>query len=139
MEQINHWEERVPHYYGDLVRKIFVTGGIVMIITLPFFTDLLPVTPLYSIFFILILGFVAGLISPKHRWVAVLNAFIAGASLVVFEAYAVIIYLSENKDSKSTAFFWINEVLALLFFFALYYSGKTLRGVLKKKNANISL
>ncbi len=118
------------HYYGDLVRKLFLAGAIIMLAGLPFFADLISTPLMVSIFAIVLIGTAAGFMNPKQLWVAILNALIAVGALVVFEMSAV----SDFKlYSIGHPLFWIDQVLALLFLVALYYEVKTLRGMLLKQ------
>ena len=116
----------VPHYYGDVVRTFFIIGGVVMIVTLPVFADRIPVSFQLSLLAILVVGFLAGLTNPRHVWVMVINALVSAVAFFDFEYYAVSTYSSLTLFSNG--FFWINQILAIDFFLALYYSAKTIRG-----------
>lgn len=116
------------HYYGDIVRRLFFAAGLIMLITLSTFKQLLPVPTLVSIFAILIVGFLAGLTNPLQKWVMVLNTGISLVGLITFEYHAVTGY-----DNLSDPLFWVNQGLAFIFFFALYYSTKTMRGAMLRE------
>src|SRR3989338_342757 len=116
------------HYYGDIVRRLFFIAGLIMLITLSTFKQLLPVPTFVSIFAILIVGFLAGLTNPLQKWVMALNTGISLIGLTTFEYHAVIGY-----DNLSDPLFWINQGLAFIFFFALYYSIKTVRGAMLRE------
>jgi|SRR3989344_6923238 len=127
-----------PHYYGDIVRKLFVLGGVVMLVTEPFFTDFLPVSVFVSLVIIVFLGIFAGLTSPRHRWVQIVNMLIAAVAVFVFEYYAIDIYLRMGLYGiKTGGFFWVNQALAVIFFAALYFGSKTLRGRLGGRDGAI--
>lgn len=104
----------VSHYYGDIVRKLFLAAGVIMLVSLPATISLLAV---------LAVTIVAGLTNPRQMWVMWLNAAVSLAGIVAFEYHAI---LSSGTDPAWL--FVVDQVLALLFFFALYYSIKTLRG-----------
>lgn len=114
----------VPHYHGDVVRVLFFVAGIIMLIGLPFFKDLIPFSLNISILSILVLGLIAGFTNPRQMWVAIINVLISLAGFIIFEYYAV------TSFDPSTLFFWTNQALALIFFLTLYFSTKTLRGFL---------
>ena len=116
-EQTNY----VPHYYGDIVRSLFIIVGIAMLITLPILKTEVPVSVPISIILVLVVGVVAGLTSPQHRWVMVADAVIALCGVVIFE------YAAANLSELWGVFFWANQFLAIIFFIALYYSAKSLR------------
>lgn len=115
----------IEHYYGDLVRKLFMFAAIVMIVGLPFVYQNIPMPFILSLGGIVVLGIFAGLTNPKQVWVMALNFFIALACSIIFEIFAVRAF-ADQVDF----FFIINQLLALVFLFALYYSTKSLRGKL---------
>ena len=96
-----------------------------MAISLPSVNNLLPVNKVDSIIAIGVVGVLAGLTNPKQTWVAYANVVVATIATGVFEYYAIDAY---NRYSASDILFWINQALAITFFFGLYYSTKTLRG-----------
>ncbi len=118
----------MEHYYGDTIRRLFLAAGIIMIITLPFFSALLPFPVVISSIGVLIIGFVAGMTSPRQSWVIILNLLVSVAGLALFEYYAVSAYHIQPQTQTTGLLFWTDELLALIFFFTLYFSGKTLRG-----------
>ena len=115
----------LPHYYGDIVRKLFMAAGVIMLISLPFFREFLPVPTLLSLAAILIVSIVAGLTNPMQRWVMALDSFTALVGLFAFEYYAISRY-----GDIPWLLFGTDQLLAIIFFFALYYSVKTFRGTL---------
>jgi len=122
-----HTPDESAHYYGDLVRKLFMAAAVIMLIGLPFFHDYIPVPVNYSVLGIILLGIFAGLVNPKLYLVTLLNTMIATVALIAFEFYAI-----KSFTQQQSFFFVINELLAIIFLFALYYSTKTLRGTMSK-------
>lgn len=121
--------EKMAHYYGDLVRKFFLAAAVFMLIMLPFMNQFLEV-PLYlSILIAIGISVFAGLTNPVQRWVAVLNFSIALVGVSVAEYQAVIGYTAYSITHRT---FWANQILAILFLVALYYSTKTVRGMFLK-------
>ena len=121
-------QQYVGHYYGDSVRVIFLISGLVMLCSFPFFSSLIGVPAVISILSIIGLVFLGGLISPKSRFIFVLS------SIVLFEYYAYFAYSTLPATSAlHIAFFWVNQILAILFFFATYLSVKTLRAMWENK------
>lgn len=110
------------HYYGDTVRQLFVVAGLLMLASGPFFRSALPVPAFVSVLAVLLVGLAAGLINPRQLWTIGLNTVVALVGFVVFEYYALMAY-----GGVSILFFWVNQILALIFFIALYLSTKTLR------------
>ncbi len=119
------------HYYGDQVRILFVIGGLIMIITYPFFNPLIGIPAPLAIIGFASLAIFGGFMNPKQKWVIKASSIISVLAFVIFEYVAVNAYLKLSPTKNiNIAFFWINQVLALIFFFAAYLSTKTLRGML---------
>jgi hypothetical protein len=125
-------EERnnLSHYYGDVVRRLFLAVALIMIVGLPFISDYLSVAPVFSILGVIVLGLAAALTSPALVWESVLNVVISTVGFVIFEIQSVKTYHDYGLINR---FFIINLVLGLLFLFALYFGVKTLRGALLEK------
>jgi hypothetical protein len=119
-------EPNTPHYYGNVVRALFVAAALIMLVGLPALTAYLSVSTPISVVGMLVLGLSAGLTNPKQIWVAVVNACIAIVGFMVFESYAVSSYQIFGSTSK---FFITNLVLSFIFILAVYFSVKTLRGL----------
>jgi len=119
------------HYYGDIVRFLFMLAAIIMLITLPFLVDKLPTSVYVSIFIILAIGILAGITNPLQKWMSVLNGVISTAALFTFEYYAV---SSLTNSGIKNLYFITNQILAIVFLFALYYSIKTIRAMYIKEN-----
>lgn len=113
-----------PHYYGDIVRKLFIASAAVMIILLPFIKDELGWPVFLSVCAVFVLGLAAGFTTPRRRDVSLYNVLISLVGLFIFEFEAIVVY---GKDNYSFLLFWGSQILAVLFLFALYFSVKTFR------------
>lgn len=118
---------QATHYYGDTVRIFLITGAVLMLVTLPVFRNLISMPLWLSLIAILAIGVAAGLTNPVRAGSAWLNVFIAGAALLIFEYYAVDAY---GRYGFGSFLFIADQLLALDFLIALYYSVKTVRGML---------
>lgn len=116
--------ENMFHYYGNLVRRLFLGGAIVMLLSLPFLNPLLPIPLFYSLLAIIVLSIVAGFTSPRKRWAIAIDEIIAIVAVLAFEYYAVGYYVQYAGWSW---LFIVNQLLALDFLVALYFNTKTLR------------
>ncbi len=117
------------HYYGDIVRRCFLFAAIVMLVTIPFFQYIIGFPTNVSIIGILVVSAAAGFTNPRHKQTAFLNAVISAIGLVIFEHYALDAY---QKYAFDNMLFLVNQVLAVDFLIALYYSVKTTRGMLMR-------
>jgi hypothetical protein len=117
------------HYYGDVIRTLFVLAGVVMLVMLPFFTPLIKMPLFISIIGILVLAIFAGFLNPRQLWIVVANTIIAVIACAIFEYNAAITYVTPTTDlSLSKGFFWVNQILAFLFFVSIYLGVKSVRG-----------
>lgn len=114
----------VAHYHGDTVRILFLVGGVIILGALPFFKNLLPVGPGFLTVFVVLLALGAAIVNPFQRWIVFVNLIIAIVAVILFEYVAVVGY-GTDKPVLSI----IRQILAIVFLFALYYSGKTLRAM----------
>jgi hypothetical protein len=120
-------KSRAHHYYGDIERTLFILGGLVMLVGLFFFYQYLPFPSYISLLAIVILVIIAGLLSPRQKWLAVVNMVIAALGSLIFGLQAFVTRLEADMGYFPAALPWVNLAIALIFLFALYFSTKTLR------------
>ncbi len=119
------WIYRLPiisHYYGDSVRLLFLSATVLMLVGAPLYTDDLASQSLAIIIGALALVVIAGLMSPRMRFAKVLGAACSVIGAAVYETWA----LSGYSVTPGYVFL-LREFIALIFFFALYFSLKTVR------------
>ena len=119
-----------PHYYGDIVRKLFIAGGVLMLVTLPIFYKDIPIPFTLSVFAILAIVLLAGLTNPRQTWVTVLDLIVSAFAFMSFEYVAI--FEGTYSGAFQSGFFWITQALAVIFFIAVYFSAKTLRGMYRR-------
>ena len=123
-EILSENQEKIAHYYGDTVRKLFLTIAAASAVVIPVWGNLLPVNLLFEIVGIVLLVFLAGFTNPVKKWGLICNTFAALFGVIAFEMAATTLYYSD-----SLILFAFREGIALLFLFALYFSLKTLRNM----------
>lgn len=116
----------VPHYYGDVVRILFLAVAVISAIAIPIVGDLLPFGTLVQVGSALVLVLLAGLTNPHGRVVAALNTIVAAAGALLVESVAIARYAVDTLP-----LFMAREAAALIFLFAFYYSVKTLRAMMR--------
>ena len=114
--------QKIPHYYGDVVRVLFVVVAVLLLISIPMFGTVLPFGVPAQIVGAIILVLCAAFTNPHSKWIVVANAIIAGCAVMLFEAAGIFLY---TKDA--IPLFFVREAGALLMLFALYFSVKTAR------------
>src|SRR3989344_1493474 len=129
--EYNIKQETFKHYHGDKVRVLFVIADFIMVVVFPFFRSLISLPMPLSILGSIALAVFGGLMNPKQKWVIFLNTLLPVVAFLFFEYYAVYAYNNLSPaESLHRTFFWVNQLLALIFFFAAYLSTKSLRGAL---------
>ncbi|OGZ96266.1 MAG: hypothetical protein A2847_00645 [Candidatus Sungbacteria bacterium RIFCSPHIGHO2_01_FULL_50_25] len=126
-------EHAPAHYYGDIVRRLFVASGILILIGMPFFADYLPYMASVSAIAAILIAITAGTANPRSRGVQILLLAVSALGVLFFESYAAYSYRYFSLSGRGILFFLLMQVLAVLFFFALYFSTKTIRWMVRKK------
>lgn len=117
------------HYHGDRIRVLFILTGLMMVSTLPVFNVLVNVPITVSILAIVGLAVLGGFLNPAWKWIIYVDTIVAIIAFIAFEYYAVSTYMNLSLDIPiNFYFYWINQIMALFFFMAIYFSIKTVRG-----------
>lgn len=121
------WLYRMPtiaHYYGDTVRKLFLAAAVLMLIGAPLYSDDISAQGTVLVLASLVLAIVAGVMSPQMRIAKFASVIISIVGTLIFELWALGAY---NAAGFPNSLFVVREIIALTFFFALYFSLKTAR------------
>lgn len=121
------FEQPVPHYYGDIVRKQLILAGIAILFATLIDTDLRTFYFFIAGFGVLFFVVLAGLTSPVSRRAIVTASIVSGVMFVLFEYFAVGAYI--ERDTFFNLVFIIRQTIAVIFLFSVYFSTKTLRGM----------
>lgn len=125
---------RVPNYYGDSVRAIFLVIS-VMLIVAESAGATLPLSSAASVFAATALVIAAGVTNPTQKWVHWVNAGFSLFGTLFFGITAVEKYRAGARFPDPSFIFV--ELIALLSLAALYLSTRTIRGRFEKANAGI--
>ena len=120
--------DKTPHYFGHTIRRFFFFGAFVMLATLPFFKNELAIPVGFSIFAIIAVTFAAGYTSPHSRWILIFDVIVAAFGLLVFGFHSITGYSTNGMQGVREVLFYTNQVLALSFLAAFYFSVKSVRG-----------
>lgn len=123
-EHVPH-RHKVPHYYGDTTRFLFVFAAIVLLIAKSTGADL-PLTSIETVFGALFLVVAAGITNPEQGWIHWLNAAMAMYGTLLFGITAIQRYSAHVSVSDSS--FIYTETLALVSLITLYFTTRTIRG-----------
>ena len=117
--------EQIPHYYGDVVRGLFLASVLIMLGGAPFYADMLIQQLPFLIVGAAVMVILAATTNPWSVMVMRLNAVISGVGAVVFEYWAL-----TNYQTGSPVEFALRQAIALMCVFAFYFALKTLRSML---------
>lgn len=126
-DNVPSYEEPVPHYYGDIVRRNLLLAGLFILIATPIDADLRPFYFFIAGFGVLFFVILAGLTSPTSRRSLITAGIVSGVMFVLFEYFAVGAYL--KYDTFFSLVFLVRQIIAIIFLFSVYFSTKTLRGM----------
>lgn len=115
------------HYYGDIVRRLFLFGAVLMLFAFPLFSPAIPVEPTLNIIAIVLLSVMAGLTNPRQKWTLVIDIVVSIVAFAVPEYYAITF-----SHLGGSPLFVINQFLAFCFLIALYFSVKSARNAFGK-------
>lgn len=121
----------LQHYYGDIVRYLFIVAAILMVIGLPIFQNYIQGPLIISIIAIVVLGIAAGLTNPKQKISAVVNLIISIFGFIIFTYTSVNAINQAPSDDK---FLLTNIILSIMFLFATYFAMKTVRAEMLDPN-----
>lgn len=114
----------LAHYYGDIVRQLLLLAAAVLLVGAPFYSADLPSELPFDVIGALVLVCLAAFTSPTNRLIILADTVAAGVGMVLFELWALTTY-----GETSIIVSLLRQAIALLFLFALYFGGKTLRGL----------
>lgn len=128
-DRIHHTvlEHRQLHYYGGVVRALFIVAALVLLIAKTVGAEL-PLSLTGSVVTAVLLIVAAGITTPVLVWIQWINEVFALWGTLLFGTSAIEHYRA-GSTIADTSFFAV-EVLAILFLIALYYATKTVRGIL---------
>lgn len=121
--QVGHHSRAPAHYYGDVVRALFLAAAIVMFIG-AFTATGLPLPTIASICWIVVLVLIAGLTNPIQRGVQWVNVIISVIGVLIFGGDAF------SRFHTFTDLFGKGIFIAavgLIFILSLYFATRTLR------------
>lgn len=117
-------KKSIPHYYGDLVRIIFIIGAIFVLLGIPTMASIFNIPAIIPIISVAILGITAGITNPVQLFSLRLNVAVSVIFLIFFAYMGWYSYASGVGGFAG----FINQVSAVLFLIASYFSVKSLRG-----------
>ena len=117
----------LEHYYGDIVRMLFVGIAVVIGLCIPFLADR-HLGVVIGVPFVVVLILLAGLTNPRGRIVLLADLIVSIIGIFFSEVTAISAY-----DVQAWGWLAILEFVAMLFFVTAYFSVKTVRAMAMRK------
>lgn len=118
------------HYYGDIVRKLLLGGATVILLTLPWLYKEWPLSFYAWVVMVFVVGVFAGVTNPRLRIISLFDFIIASVGFLFFGIDGIRVV---STQGAANLHFFTAEILMLIFFFDVYFTVKTLRGMLLGK------
>lgn len=115
------------NYYSKATQSIFMVAGILMVFTFPYFIKYFKTEGLALMFAMVLLAVLAGMSSSKNSLFMKFNSLVAILGFVLSAYRGVVIFFRGVEEPLAIFSFWTHQLLALLFFFAIYFSVRALR------------
>lgn len=122
-------QRKFSHYHGDEVRVLFLVSALVLVVAESIGADL-PLTTTGAVVAAIILVVAAGITNPAQSGVHWFNALLAAFGTLLFGISAVNHYRAGLSLFDSS--FASTEALALLSLVALYFTTRTIRGLVQR-------
>lgn len=119
----------IPHYHGDGVRILFVIGAMVLIVAQSTGASL-PLSSFGTVLSAVFLVIAAGITNPMQYEIHWINALLSIAGTVLFGTTAVESYRA-GINVFNPSFLYV-EALALISLLALYFTTRTIRGIIQR-------
>lgn len=118
MALVNLKSEKIYFNFFSSTRMSFLSAAVLMLVSLPFMHNLIPFTEEISIVFILLISIISGVNSIHSTWISIFDTIFSAVCFVFFSFYTVQLFIKQDIN----LFFWINNFLGIIFFFATYFS-----------------
>lgn len=116
-----------PTYYMKATQSIFLVAGILMIFTFPYFLKYFKASGMVLLFVVVLLAVLAGFATSGNRLLLKFNALVAVFGFVMAAYRGVAIFFRGVEDPLAIFSFWTHQILALVFFLAIYFAIRAAR------------
>ncbi len=116
-----------PGYYLKATQSIFLVAGIVMVFTFPYFLKYFNFGGMALMFIMVLLAVLAGFTGSGNKLVLKFNTLVAIAGFVLAAYRGVVIFFRGVEEPLAIFSFWTHQILALVFFLAIYFAARAMR------------
>jgi hypothetical protein len=126
-----HSRKSQLHYYGDIVRVLFILSATLLLLAITTGANL-PLSSVGTIIAAIILVITGGITNPEQHMIHWINEGIAILGVLIFGISAINNYRAGASLNNPSYIY--TELIALISLLALYYTTKTVRGILLRTN-----
>lgn len=119
----NNWS----NYYLKATQSIFLVAGILMVFTFPYFLKYFNFSGMALMFIMVLLAVLAGYTGGGNKLVLKFNTLVAIAGFVMSAYRGVVIFFRGVEEPLAIFSFWTHQLLALVFFLAIYFAVRAMR------------
>ena len=112
----------ITHYYGDVVRELFLGGAALMLVASPLYADSLQMEFPFIVLGSLVAVALAAFTNPHKRLSSIGDCVVSGAIVVIYGVWGL-----SGYDMINPIAFVLRLAIAVIFLFAFYYALKTVR------------
>lgn len=120
-------KREIPHYHGDELKVLFLMAAVILIFAQSTGAEL-PLSTTGAVLIAALLVIAAGITNPTQAWIHWVNGVLAFLGTLLFGRAAVAHY-REGLQVLDSSFLYI-EGLAMISLIALYFTTRTIRGIL---------
>lgn len=114
-------------YHSRAVQSIFLVAGALMVSTFPYLIKHFNTSALLLMFLMVFVAVLAGLTTSKGYAVLRVNIIVAILGFVLSSYRAINIFFTSVEEPIEIFAFWVYQLLALIFFFSIYFAIKAVR------------
>jgi hypothetical protein len=128
-----HQRRSQIHYYGDITRILFILAAVLLLVAITTGKSL-PLSSSDTVIAAIILVVMGGITNPAQRWIHWVNEAIAILGVLIFGNSAINNYRA-GVSVGDPSYLYV-ELVALTSLIALYYTTKTIRGLMLRTHLN---
>lgn len=114
-------------YYQSATQSVFLAAGALMVSTFPYLVKHHNTSGLALMFIMVAVAALAGLSGNKSKLIGKANIAIAILGFALSMSRAITVFFNGVEEPIAIFTFWVYQILALVFFFGIYFSIKSVR------------
>ncbi len=116
-----------PGYYLKATQSIFLVAGILMVFTFPYFLKYFNFGGMALMFVMVALAVLAGFTGGGNKLILKFNTVVSVLGFILAAYRGVLIFFQGVEEPLAIFSFWTHQILALVFFLAIYFAVRAMR------------